>query len=160
MDEKRHHYSVEVKWEGASGTGTRNYQCYARAHAIMAPGKPVIPGSADPSFRGDAGRWNPEELLVASLSACHKLWYLALCAQSGIVVTAYRDRAHGEMIEERDGAGQFASVVLRPEISLAAGADEARANALHDRAHALCFIARSVNFPVTVEPSFVLEDRA
>jgi organic hydroperoxide reductase OsmC/OhrA len=116
----------------------------------------MIMGSSDPSFRGDASRWNPEELLVASLSACHKLWFLALCSQSGVVVTAYRDCAVGEMVEESSGAGQFASVVLRPEVAIASAADESTINQLHHRAHAMCFIARSVNFPVSVQPSCTL----
>lgn len=71
--EKRHHYAVQVVWTGQAGTGTRSYKGYERTHEIGATGKPRINGSADPAFRGDPARWNPEELLVASLSACHQL---------------------------------------------------------------------------------------
>ena len=149
---KQHTYHVRVTWTGNQGTGTANYRAYSRAHDIAAPGKSVIPGSSDPSFRGDATRWNPEDLLVASASACHKLWYLALCAQEGIVVIAYEDDAEGVMTEEADGAGQFTSIVLKPKVTLAAGADVATAENLHHKAHEMCFIARSLNVPIEVNP--------
>jgi organic hydroperoxide reductase OsmC/OhrA len=155
MSEKQHTYAVKVKWTGNEGKGTVSYRGYGRAHVIAAPGKADIAGSADPAFRGDPACWNPEELLVASLSACHKLWYLALCAQAGIVVEAYEDEAQGWMAEEADGAGQFTRVLLRPRVRLAAGADKEKALALHHKAHAMCFIARSVNFAVDNEPVFV-----
>jgi len=158
MADKQHDYAVTVTWTGNSGSGTGSYRGYERAHDISAPGKTSIAGSSDPAFRGDAGRWNPEELLVASLSACHKLWYLGLCAQAGVVVTAYEDHAEGRMIEEAGGAGQFVAVVLRPRVTISATSSEARAAELHAQAHAMCFIARSVNFPVTHEPVIIRED--
>ncbi len=130
-----------------------SHGAYSRKHVIETAGKPSIAGSSDPSFRGDAARWNSEELLLASLSACHKLWYLGLCAEAGIVVIDYLDDASGTMVENADGSGQFQSVVLRPHIVLAPGSDCAQAEALHADAHAKCFIARSVNFPVLHEPS-------
>jgi organic hydroperoxide reductase OsmC/OhrA len=155
--EKQHRYTVTTVWTGNTGTGTASYRGYERAHEIAAAGKSEILGSSDPSFRGDAGRWNPEELLVASLSACHQLWYLGLCAQAGVIVTAYEDCAEGIMTEEEDGAGQFHSVTLRPQVRIAAGSNEATARALHREAHAMCFIARSVNIPVTAEPTIARE---
>ncbi|KTS10685.1 peroxiredoxin [Methylobacterium radiotolerans] len=154
---KEHRYEVRVTWTGNTGSGTGAYRSYERAYDIDAEGKPTIAGSSDPSFRGDRSRWNPEDLLVASLSACHKLWYLGLCSQAGVVVTAYQDVAEGVMVEETNGAGQFASVVLRPEITISADSDEMKALALHHEAHAMCFIARSVNFPVSNEPSIKRE---
>jgi organic hydroperoxide reductase OsmC/OhrA len=117
-----------------------------------APLKPVIPGSSDPEFRGDPSRWNPEELLVASISACHKLWYLHLCADAGIVVVNYVDRAEGLMREDADGSGRFERVTLRPEVAVAPGSDLSKARELHALAHGKCFIANSVNFPVQHEP--------
>lgn len=155
MANKLHHYQIQVVWTGNIGSGTKNYQSYERAHEINAPGKPTIAGSSDPSFRGDKQRWNPEELLLASLSACHKLWYLGLCAQAGIVVIAYEDQAEGFMIEEPNGAGQFTAAVLKPHVTIAADADAAKALELHHQAHEMCFIARSVNFPVSNEPVIV-----
>lgn len=150
---REHRYGVRVDWTGNLGQGTAGYRAYSRDHAITAGTKPPIPGSSDPAFRGDPARWNPEELLVASLSACHKLWYLHLCAEAGITVLAYADAAAGTMVEDADGGGRFARVTLRPQVTVKPGDDRARAAELHHRAHALCFIANSVNFPVDVEPS-------
>lgn len=150
---KTHRYAVTVKWTGNTGTGTSGYRSYERRHEISAgTQKPSIPGSSDPAFRGDAARWNPEELLVASLSACHKLWYLHLCADAGIVVVDYIDHAEGVMEETSDGAGRFQRVTLRPVVTVAPGSDMAKARELHDAAQAKCFIARSVNVPVRHEP--------
>jgi organic hydroperoxide reductase OsmC/OhrA len=154
---KRHSYTVRVDWTGNQGTGTSDYRAYSRAHEVSAPGKPAIPGSSDPAFRGDPARWNPEELLIASLSTCHQLWYLHLCAEAGIIVLEYRDDASGVMVEQPDGAGQFESVTLRPHARLAHGADEQVARALHHKAAEMCFIARSVSFRVDHEPSFDIE---
>ena len=154
MTGREHRYAVTVEWTGNTGTGTASYRAYERRHEITAPDtpKPGIPGTSDPAFRGDRARWNPEELLVASLSACHQLWYLHLCADAGVIVTAYIDRAEGTMVEDADGSGRFTRVVLRPLVTVAPGTDVERARALHDRAHAMCYIARSVDFPVEHEP--------
>lgn len=148
---KLHHYSVNVTWTGNVGGGTHTYDSYERTHVIEAEGKSPIDGSSDPAFRGDPARWNPEELLVASLSACHKLWYLHLCSVNGIVVESYEDAAMGVMRETADG-GHFERVVLRPSITIAPGGDVARANALHEEASAKCFIRNSVSFPVDHTP--------
>jgi len=149
---KQHQYAVSVAWTGNDGTGTRSYDSYRRDHEISAVGKPPIPGSSDPAFRGDRARYNPEELLVASLAGCHMLWYLHLCAINGIVVLEYRDEAGGTLEEESDGGGAFVRVVLKPRVTLAKGGDRDRALALHEKAHHLCFIARSVGFAVEVAP--------
>ncbi len=148
---KQHRYSVHVKWTGNTGNGTKDYRAYERAHEVTAEGKPPLAGSADPAFRGDASRYNPEELLVASLSACHMLWYLHLCADAGISVLSYTDAAAGTMVETPDGGGRFAEVVLHPKVTVAAGDDAEAAVKLHDKAHELCFIANSVSFPVRCE---------
>lgn len=150
----QHVYRATTTWTGHLGEGTRPYRGYSRSHELAIAGKPTIAGSSDPAFRGDPARHNPEDLLVASLSACHMLWYLHLCAEAGIVVTDYRDEASGAMEETADGGGHFTEVVLRPLATVAPGADLARAAALHERAHHLCFIASSVNFPVRCEPRF------
>jgi organic hydroperoxide reductase OsmC/OhrA len=147
---REHHYAVTVEWTGNRGTGTSAYSAYSRDHAVSAPGKPAILGSSDPAFRGDRTRWNPEELLVASLAQCHMLWYLHLAAEAGIVVLAYSDAAEGVMVESGDGGGRFDAVVLKPRVVVAAGAE--RALTLHGPAHEKCFIANSVNFPVRCEP--------
>ncbi|OOO26955.1 peroxiredoxin [Agrobacterium salinitolerans] len=150
MAEQEHHYAVQVKWTGNRGKGTSGYRDYERDYTISTSGKADIAGSSDPAFRGDASRWNPEDLLVASLSACHKLWYLHFCSVNGIIVEDYVDNAEGTLVMEKDGAGQFSEVVLKPVITISKG-DPARADELHHDAHDKCFIARSVNFPIRVE---------
>ena len=119
-------------------------------------GRPDLLGSSDPAFRGDASRWNPEDLLVGSLSSCHMLWYLHLCAQAKITVLAYHDDAVGTMVEDEGGGGRFTQAVLRPVAAIAAGGDAARATTLHEEAHRLCFIANSVNFPIAIEPTVLV----
>ena len=146
-----------MRWIGNTGQGTSDYRSYQRAHEYSVEGKPVIPGSSDPAFRGDRTRYNPEELLVMSLSSCHMLWYLHLCAENKIVVVDYVDDAVGTMVEDEERGGFFTEVVLRPTITYAAGSDTALAESLHDRAHHLCFVANSVNFPVRCEPRTCLQ---
>jgi organic hydroperoxide reductase OsmC/OhrA len=157
MSEREHTYRIRVTWTGNRGVGTRGYREYGRDHTIAAAGKPDIPGSSDPAFRGSPDRWNPEELLVASASACHKLWYLHLCADAGIVVTAYVDEAVGTM-REGEGRGAFTAIVLRPRVDIAAGGDADLARRLHDTAHERCYTANSVNFPITCEPEIRVTD--
>jgi organic hydroperoxide reductase OsmC/OhrA len=159
MPSRKHVYQPVVEWTGNAGTGTLDYQAYERSHVISSPGKADILGSSDPCFRGDATRWSPEDLFVASVSACHKLWYLHLCASAGVVVLAYRDEPVGTMIEDADGSGRFVSIVLHPAVEVAAGADQAKAISLHHDAHEMCFIANSVACPVSIEPS-VIEQRS
>jgi organic hydroperoxide reductase OsmC/OhrA len=150
-------YRVTVTWTGNTGVGTSDYRGYERKYEISAGGeKPVIHGSSDPVFRGDRTRWNPEELLVASLSACHKLWFLHLCAEAGVQVVAYVDQAEGSMQERPDGSGYFDRVVLRPEVTISRAADLEKAERLHEMAHRKCFIANSVNFPVEHEPKILV----
>lgn len=151
MANQQHRYRLTVEWTGNRGSGTSGYRDFDRAHDIRATGKPVIEASADPAFRGQHERWNPEELLVASLSECHMLWYLHLAAASGIVVTGYLDEPVGTMV--MDGpSGTFSEVVLHPKVTLADQSLAEKATALHADAHAHCFIARSVNFPVRHQP--------
>ena len=150
---KTHDYHITTEWTGNLGSGTANYRAYSRNHQISAAEKTApIHGSSDPHFRCDGARYNPEELLVASLSTCHMLWVLHLCADAGIVVTAYTDAATGVMVENEDGSGQFSRVLLRPRMTIGNSARIEEARALHARAHQFCFIARSVNFPVEHEP--------
>lgn len=152
----QHRYRVELDWTGNRGSGTQTYQGYGRDHTLRVAGKPVLAGSSDPAFRGDASRHNPEDLLLAALSACHMLSYLHLAAVHGVVVTAYADAAEG-MLETHAHGGRFVEVVLRPRVTLACGADAVKAEALHADAHHACFIASSVNFPVHCEPCTVIE---
>ena len=154
--DKHHHYSTTVRWTGNRGTGTSDYRAYERSHEITADGKPTITGSSDPAFRGDAARYNPEELLVSSLSACHMLWYLHLCADAGVVVTDYYDESRGVM-EETTSGGRFTRVILQPRVTVASPDMIEKAMQLHASAHTHCFIANSVNFEVRVEPEMMVK---
>ena len=149
-----HHYTVTVTWTGNTGPGTADYLAYNRSFELEADGKHAIAGSSDPVFRGDPGRWNPEQLLVGSLAACHKLWFLHLAAVSGIVVREYVDHAEGTM-RTTPGAdtGRFERVTLHPEVTISPDSDPALAESLHAEARRRCFIANSVNFPVRCEPT-------
>lgn len=150
---RRHSYRVTNVWTGNLGSGTSEYRAYSRNHDIFGAGKTgPIPGSSDPLFRGDPARYNPEELLVGALSACHMLWVLHLCADAGIVVTGYTDEALGEMGEHSDGSGEFTRVLLRPRMTLADPARADEAIAIHRRAHEVCALARSMNFRVEHDP--------
>jgi organic hydroperoxide reductase OsmC/OhrA len=154
MAERVHVYETSTVWTGNRGQGTASYTSYDRDHVVLGTGKPDLPMSADPAFRGDPARYNPEELLVAALSSCHMLWYLALCAKARIIVKAYEDRPMGRLVEGTQGAGHFEAVMLRPVVTIESG-DIETARRLHDDAHRACFISNSVNFPVTCEPTLV-----
>jgi organic hydroperoxide reductase OsmC/OhrA len=151
MKQRRHHYVVTVKWTGNRGSGTSAYDAYDRSYDVIAGQREIISGSSDPAFRGDGARWNPELLLVAALSTCHKLWYLHLCADAGVVVLDYVDDAEGVMLETAEGSGQFVRAVLHPRVVISSDSDPDLALSLHARAHEACFIANSVNFPVEHE---------
>lgn len=146
-----HHYELTSTWTGNRGTGTSGYREYARDVTIAVDGKPELLASSDKPFRGDPERWNPEDLLLASLSECHLLSYLHACVTAGVVVISYRDRATGVMREDGKGGGAFAEVVLHPEVVVADASMIAAAEQAHAQANAWCFIANSVNFPVRHE---------
>jgi organic hydroperoxide reductase OsmC/OhrA len=148
-----HNYQLTVEWTGNNGSGTNDYRTYSRNHNILIEGKSIISGSSDSPFRGDKTKHNPEDLLVASLSSCHLLWYLHLCAVSGVIVHSYVDNATGIMEENKDGSGQFVSVTLHPKVGVVDASMIEKANELHHKAHEMCFIARSVNFEVYNIPS-------
>jgi organic hydroperoxide reductase OsmC/OhrA len=153
MPDREHHYRIGTRWTGNLGSGTTAYAAYSRNHELSAPEKSApISGSSDPAFRGDRTRYNPEELLLGAISACHMLWVLHLCADAGIVVTDYFDDASGVMVEHADGAGEFRRVVLKPRMAIT---DASRADEIieiHHKAHAVCALARSVSFEVACEP--------
>lgn len=155
---KQHDYTARIAWTGNRGTGTSAYRAYDRTWEIATAGKPVVQCSNDPLLGGDPSRHNPEDLLLSSLAACHMLWYLHLASNAGLVVLAYEDAPLGVGENAPSGAGRFLRAVLRPRIVLAAGSDLAVADAIHARIHEVCFIARSVNFPVSYEASYELRD--
>ncbi|MCJ9429542.1 OsmC family protein [Kordiimonas marina] len=151
---KLHQYHTRTSWTGAGETGTTGYKDYSRDYTLSMEGRPPILASSDPAFLGDPTRHNPEDLLVASASACHMLWYLHYCAVGGVVVKSYLDDAEGVMDEGGPGrGGRFTKITLRPRITITAESDIAKAEALHEKAHAACFIANSLNCPVEIEPT-------
>ena len=151
---KKHTYQTHLRWTGNQGTGTSSYRAYSRDHEHTADKKQIIiPGSSDPAFRGDPSRYNPEELLLSSLASCHMLWFLHLCAESGVIVLAYEDTPSGTMTETADGGGHFTNVTLYPKVKVAEATMLDKVDDLHHRANKLCFIANSVNFPVLHEGS-------
>ncbi len=153
MNGREHRYETDLVWTGNTGTGTSGYRDYRREYVLTSAGKPPLTGSADRAFFGDPGLPNPEDLLLAALSSCHLLSYLALAARAGIVVVAYRDHADGVMAENGWGGGRFTRVTLRPDVVVADAGDVERAVALHEDAARACYIAASVNFPVGHEPT-------
>lgn len=155
---KQHFYKSTVTWTGNKGTGTNNYRSYDRSHTISIEGKPDILSTSDAVFRGEKNKHNPEDLMVAALSSCHMLWYLHLCSDNGVIVTHYSDHATGTMDENADGSGQFNEVTLHPKVIVKDASMIEKANALHYDAHKMCFIARSVNFPVHRQPSTKAEN--
>ncbi len=152
MSTGAHTYALELEWLGDLGQGTSTYEGYSREHVVRIAGKPDLRGTADPMFRGDAALHNPEDLLLAALSQCHLLTYLALCARARINVVHYRDRAEGTLLLTNDGGGHFTEAVLRPAVVVAEPRMLDRALHFHGEVHKYCFIARSVNFPVCCEP--------
>lgn len=150
---KEHHYKATIQWTGNKGTGTSGYRNYERSHTISVENKTIIEGSSDPAFRGDKTKYNPEEMLLASLSSCHMLWYLHFCSEEGIIVTEYVDHVTGIMAEEKNGNGYFKEVTLHPVVIVTEESMIEKANSLHHKANEFCFIANSVNFPVNHIPT-------
>lgn len=154
-DTGQHHYRTNLTWTGAAA-GFGSYETYDRTHQIASPGKPVLTTSSDPAFLGVPQLWNPEDMLLAALSSCHMLSYLACCSRARIEVLSYSDDAEGTMLEDGKGGGYFSQVILRPKV-LIANADKAEhATRLHGTANKVCFIANSVNFDVMHEPTITV----
>src|SRR5215207_4799139 len=144
------HYHTRLVWSGGALGPTKTVESYSREFQAEIDGKPPMRGSADPAFHGDPTLYNPEDLLLSALSACHMLSYLAVCAHAGIIVLSYEDAAVGTLAR-RDGKVRFVDVLLRPKVLLEPGSNIEKARALHDKAHDICVIVNSVNFPVRHE---------
>ena len=151
-----HDFAAKVVWTGNRGQGTAHYRAYGRNWEVRTPGKPAIACSNDPRLGGDAALHNPEDMLIAALSACHMLWYLHLASEAGITVLAYEDDPLGHGTSQASGAGRFTGATLRPRITVAPETDLARADAIHHEIGKVCFIARSVAFPVAHEARYVI----
>lgn len=150
---KAHQYKLTTVWTGNSGRGTSTYRGYERSVTVIAENKADILCTSDTAFNSDKTKHNPEELLLASISSCHLLWYLHLCADAGVVVTDYRDNASGTMIETADGGGHFTEVTLYPQITVTDESMIEKGMDLHKAANKLCYIANSCNFPIHHKPT-------
>ena len=148
-----HEYAARLIWDGNLGQGTSSYTGYSRRYRVEVAGKPELVGTADAAFRGEADKYNPEDLFLAAIAACHMLSYLALCARKGIRVVAYEDDARGTLKLDSRGGGRFEEVLLRPTVTLADAQGEAEAMALHEAAHEQCFIANSCRVPIRHQPT-------
>lgn len=149
---KDYNYTLQLEWTGNKGLGTKDYKAYERSFTVSSPEKPPLFGTSDPAFRGDTNKWNPEEFLLASLSSCHMLWYLHLCANNKIIVSHYVDQPTATMVLKPSGVGCFKEALLRPNIIIMEITRIEDAKKLHEEAHHKCFIANSVNFPIRIEP--------
>lgn len=152
MTLQQHDYQARVVWDGNLGAGTARYDAYGRAYRVLVAGKVELAASADPAFRGDPTRHNPEELFLASVASCHMLFYLALCARSGVQVLAYEDQAAATLRVDGDGGGRFEAITLRPVVTIGSARNPEAPLALHDEAHRRCFLANSCSVPIRVEP--------
>lgn len=144
---EQHSYTASIRWTGNHGTGNADYKGYGRDHLISINGKPAVEGSSDPAFRGDAACWNPEDMLVSSISTCHMLWFLHVASVAGVIVETYEDTVSATMVMNPDGSGQFSEATLHPHVTISAG-DPGLVDDLHHKAHEMCFIARSLNFEI------------
>ncbi|WDF32046.1 OsmC family protein [Arthrobacter agilis] len=153
MNLQEHHYAARLRWTGNLGSGTSGYRSYSRDHQIEVDGPGLLLGTADPTFHGTRDRWNPEQLLLTAVAQCHMLSYLHVAVRSGVVVTAYADTPVGTMQVHRDGSGEFTGILLRPHVEIEDAGQTGLADSLHAEANSLCFIARSVSFPVHHEPT-------
>ena len=155
--EKSHEYQTSLVWTGNKGSGTMDYRSYDRSYVVSVDQKADIQGSSDSAFMGDKEKHNPEDLLLSAISSCHMLWYLHLCSENGIVVLDYTDKALGTMTENADGSGHFSEVKLHPQVTISRDGDVEKANALHEQANKMCFIANSCNFPIKHQPNCTVE---
>lgn len=151
-----HKYKTFLYWSAEGGEGTKTYRSFARTHHITAKTKAGTekPAIVVTSAFHSLDHYNPDEMLLASLSSCHMLWYLHLCSENGVVVTDYRDEAELVLRLDAKGEGKVEAATLHPRVQISSGDPEV-ARALHKDAHKKCFVANSVNFLVGCEPEII-----
>lgn len=154
---KTQKYNLDLAWKGNRGAGTMTYTAYDRDFVTQVESKHPILGSSHPAFRGNRNRYCPEELLLASLSSCHMLWYLHMCAAHEVVVLDYEDHPTMEMEVKEFGNGDIKRANLSPVVRIANLENRDLAIHLHQKAHESCFIAKSINFDININPT-ILED--
>lgn len=146
---KEHNFNIDLTWTPLKQKFT--YKDYSRQYIVRSIGKPDFVGTAAPEFMGSKYHYNPEEMLIMSLSACHMLSYLAYASNSKVEVLSYHDKAEG-ILHQEDKIFKFKEIILKPSMSISKDTNLERAQSLHDKAHGACFIANSINFPVIIEP--------
>jgi len=147
---EQHTFRTEIQWTGNLGTGTSTYTSYSRNHILSAEGKSPLECCSAPEFRGNATMYNPEDMLLYSVSSCHMLWFLHCCADAGVIVIAYSDKPQGSLVIDSNGIGKFTTITLHPQVIFQNPEDEIHLTTLHERAHKHCFIANSLNCEVTI----------
>lgn len=156
--ERKHLFEVETIWTGNRGAGTLDYRAYSRNFTLKMEGKADIQGCSESIFNGDRTLHNPEDLLLASVSSCHMLWYLHLCSKKGIIVLEYTDSAKGTMKEEADGSGRFTEIILSPKVVINSESNLELALQLHEETGKMCFIANSLNVPILYQPEILVSE--
>lgn len=144
-----HHYPFSIRWSGNTLS-----EDYSRDATLSAPQKGEVLGSSAPEYKGDASRWNPEDLLGSALGLCHMLTFLALAHKSRIEVKHYEDQAHS-VLDAFEKGFAITEVHLHPTITLGAGADTVKAHELFEKAHKYCFVANSIKSKVVMRPTFL-----
>ena len=144
-------HKVTLEWK--RGAEDFSFESYNRDHVLVFEGGVRVPASAAPAYRGNPAHVNPEGGLVAALSSCHMLTFLAWAAKKQFVVDQYSDHAVGVLEKNRKGKLAITRVILRPRIVFGGPTPptQEQITALHERAHSECFIANSVLTDVTVE---------
>ena len=145
-------HKIGLEWKRESEQFT--YDTYNRDHAVIFEGGARVPLSAAPAYRGNPALVNPEEALVAALSSCHMLTFLAVAAKKRFVVDRYSDLAVGYLEKNEKGRLAITRVVLRPRIEFSGPTlpSPTELAELHEQAHSGCFIANSVTTEVRIEP--------
>ena len=146
-------FTTRLTWTGQQLPEPVATRTYTTLYEIGPEGKPVVPGAAPPAYGGDGARYNPEDFMLASLTSCHMLTFLAVAAKSRVIVLGYRDTADAAL-GMKDGKLRMVDALLRPHVVVGTAEEAGRLGALHEKAHANCFMANSVNFTVRIEPTF------
>ena len=145
-----HGYRAQVRWEGSTGAG---YRDYPRAHsAFLPPATEGLDLSADPHFRGDGDLPNPEQLLVLAASSCQLLSFLAVAARAGLDVVGYEDDAVGEMPGDVTPQ-RITRITLRPVVTVAGTVESGLVERLLHEGHEECYVANSLTTEVVLEPT-------
>ena len=143
-------HRVALSWQ--KGEAPFTYEAYPRNHEIaFKDGAERLTASAAGAYRGDTSKADPEDLLVAALSSCHMLSFLAIAAKKRLTVLSYDDDAAG-FLEQEGGKLWMTRVVLRPKVTFEPQLQPQLLAEIHHLAHESCFIANSVKTNVTVEP--------